>query len=652
MKLSRLLLILLSVLLLLFVSVILLRQPILDFVINKAKDKFNERYHAKLNVGDAGFLGIRDIYISNVSLVPESGDTLFQLKSLKARISISKLLKMHVGFRELVVDSATLSLVKRDSTDNYMVFLKRKKDDVDSTEVNSGVGLNERFSTIYKKINDIFNAEITVRNFKATYRNAVAEEMVSIPELFFDGKLFQSSVITSSVEGVNLWLVKGNADASKGTYDFSVRRTRGNVFALPFVDLVDGFKVCFDSAQVHFSADISEDDIPLKGKFEMSNLLVNHWRISPNDVVIPAMVFDLNGGVNSDSIYTKTGTVFNLNTLPIKIDAAYAKLPARKVRLNLAFSTLNAQELFDALPSGMFNTFNGFKAKGELEYQLLFSLPMLHPHDLIFDSKLKSKHFTIQNYGNENFGKMNAPFSFLAMDGDRPVRSFLVGDANPAFAALADISPYLQNCVLTSEDPSFFNHAGFVEESFRESIATNFEKGRFARGGSTLSMQLVKNVFLSRNKTISRKLEEALIVWLIEQNRIVTKERMFEVYLNIIEWGPNIYGIGEASRFYFDKYPSQLTLAESIYLSSIIPHPKYFRYSFDETGNLKPYMANFYKLVSGRLVKREKIAQSEADSLMPNVKLSGAALNFILPIDTVAVDSLELQNIQDLQIQE
>jgi Transglycosylase len=652
MKLSRWLLIFLSVLLLLFVSVILLRQPILDFVINKAKDKFNERYHAKLNVGDAGFMGFRDVYVSDVSLVPESGDTLFQLKSLKARISISKLLRLHVGFRELIVDSATLSLVKRDSVDNYMVFLKRKKDDSDTTDVNSSVGLNERFSSIYEKINDIFNEQITVRKFKASYRNDKAEEMVSIPELFFDGKIFQSSVITSSVEGVNLWLVNGNADAKNGTYDFSVRRTRGNAFALPFVDLVDGFKVCFDSAQVHFAADISEDDIPLKGKFEMSNLLVNHWRISPNDVVIPKMVFDLNGGVNSDSIYTSTGTVFHLNTLPIKIDAAYAKSPEKKVKLNLAFSTLNAQELFDALPNGMFNTFTGFQAKGELEYHLNFSIPIAHPHDLVFDSKLQSKHFSIVHYGNENFGKINAPFSFLAMDGDRPVRSFLVGDGNPSFTALADISPYLQNCVLTSEDPSFFNHAGFVEESFRESIATNFQKGRFVRGGSTLSMQLVKNVFLSRNKTISRKLEEALIVWLIEQNRIVTKERMFEVYLNIIEWGPNVYGIGEASKFYFEKYPSQLTLAESIYLSSIIPHPKYFRYSFDETGNLKPYMANFYKLVSGRLVKREKIAQIEADSLIPNVKLSGAALNFILPVDTVPVDSLELQEIEQLQIQE
>ena len=78
-------------------------------------------------------------------------------------------------------------------------------------------------------------------------------------------------------------------------------------------------------------------------------------------------------------------------------------------------------------------------------------------------------------------------------------------------------------------------------------------------------MQLVKNVFLSRKKTIARKAEEALIVWLIENNNLTSKERMFEVYLNIIELGPGIYGVGEASRFYFNKKPAELTLSESIF---------------------------------------------------------------------------------------
>src|SRR5664279_2476881 len=114
----------------------------------------------------------------------------------------------------------------------------------------------------------------------------------------------------------------------------------------------------------------------------------------------------------------------------------------------------------------------------------------------------------------------------------------------------------------------------------------NIKERRFARGGSTITMQLVKNVFLNRNKTIARKLEEILLVWLIENQQLCSKERMFEVYLNIIELGPHIYGANEAAHFYFKKDASKLNLQESIFLASIIPKPKWFMYSFDKSGNL------------------------------------------------------------------
>ena len=87
-------------------------------------------------------------------------------------------------------------------------------------------------------------------------------------------------------------------------------------------------------------------------------------------------------------------------------------------------------------------------------------------------------------------------------------------------------------------------------------------------------MQLVKNVFLSRNKTIARKLEEMLIVWLIESNHLTSKERMFEVYLNIAEWGPMIYGAAEASRYYFAKEPSQLKPCRVHFYGQYYPQAK------------------------------------------------------------------------------
>src|SRR5690606_40048447 len=107
-------------------------------------------------------------------------------------------------------------------------------------------------------------------------------------------------------------------------------------------------------------------------------------------------------------------------------------------------------------------------------------------------------------------------------------------------------------------------------------------------------MQLVKYLCLNRNKTMMRILEEILLVWLMEASREVSKDRMFEVYLNIIEWGKNVYGITEAASYYFGKKPADLTIGESLYLSSIIPRPKTALGSFDYTGHLKPWVQRHF----------------------------------------------------------
>lgn len=622
-------------------TLLMLRQPILDFVVNKAKSKFKEKFDVELKVGDAGFAGVRDVYFKDISLVPSNGDTLFRVKSVYARISISKLLRLKVGFKELVIDTSHLSLVRRENTDNFSFLKSRSKEaDTDTVQTVNTSDFNERFMGLLEKINDIFNEKITFRQFKVSYQRGILNEYVNIPELFFDGSVFQSSVITASKEGVNLWIVNGRADASSSDYDFHVKRTRGERFALPFVDLIDGFKLCFDSANVKLKVTETNSKVDVNGLFKMHNLLVSHWRISPKEVRFPKMEFVMNAFVDRDSVGLAPGTLFTLNDLPISISTSYARKPLRKFAIHSSFQTSNAQHVFDAMPEGMFYTFDGFKAKGGLKYQLDCEIPLDNPSEIVFNSSMQRDKFQITSYGTENFSKIVSPFSFIAMDGDRAIRSFSVGPENPYFTPLNFVSPYLVNAVLTSEDPSFMQHGGFVMESFKESIATNIREKRFARGGSTISMQLVKNVFLSRNKSVSRKLEEVLIVWLIENQRLISKERMLEVYLNIIEWGPNVYGVGEASRFYFDKSADELSLSESIFMASLIPSPKLYRYRFDATGNLKPYVTNFMKLVSNRLAIREKISQTEADSMKVNIQLLGAAKNIFVVPDSGVVDSL------------
>lgn len=102
---------------------------------------------------------------------------------------------------------------------------------------------------------------------------------------------------------------------------------------------------------------------------------------------------------------------------------------------------------------------------------------------------------------------------------------------------------------------------------------------------------------------------------------------MFEIYVNIIEWGPGIYGAAEASRYYFNKDVSGLTLDECIYLAAIIPSPKNFKYLFNEDGSFKEYIKNHYQLVLRRMVEHELISQAEADASLIKVTLSDELLN-------------------------
>ena len=118
--------------------------------------------------------------------------------------------------------------------------------------------------------------------------------------------------------------------------------------------------------------------------------------------------------------------------------------------------------------------------------------------------------------------------------------------------------------------------------------------------------------------------------------------------MNIIELGPNVYGIGEASRFYFNKRPIQLNLEESIFLASLLPHPKWFRYSFDQSGQLKPYLADYYRVMSNFMLRKNLITQEEHDKLLPQVTITGPAKeSIIITTDTIQAppqEELEIDN--------
>ncbi|MGD9851106.1 MAG: monofunctional biosynthetic peptidoglycan transglycosylase [Nitrospirales bacterium] len=136
---------------------------------------------------------------------------------------------------------------------------------------------------------------------------------------------------------------------------------------------------------------------------------------------------------------------------------------------------------------------------------------------------------------------------------------------------LAQIPKHVRMAVLVAEDGAFFSHAGVDWHEVREALEDNWEEGRIVRGGSTITQQLAKNLYLSTSKDPIRKFKELLITWMLENS--LTKKRILELYLNVIEWGPGVFGVEAAAQRYFHKPASQLTLNEGIRLAAVIPRP-------------------------------------------------------------------------------
>ncbi len=215
--------------------------------------------------------------------------------------------------------------------------------------------------------------------------------------------------------------------------------------------------------------------------------------------------------------------------------------------------------------------------------------------------------------------RIRRPFEreVYASDGKRVAETSGPGSKN--WVPLTMVSPYMPLAVMATEDPSFMSHRGILLQAIENSMEQNIEARRFVRGGSTISMQLAKNLWLAREKTLSRKVQEAFLTTYLEQR--MTKTEMMEYYLNIVELGPNLYGVGPAARRYFSKEPSTLTLTQSLYLASLLPSPRSANYVEGKPvseGRLK-----FIHAVMKTMLERGSITRDQYDQGMKEAPTFG-----------------------------
>lgn len=605
--------------------VFIFRESLLQKAISEVKFRMSRDYDCNFSVKKAQFEGFSGVAMNDVILAPKKADTLFRIESIRTNVNFWQLFTGNIQLSSLEAKNGYMQLVRNEHGRNFDAFMP-KKDTVDTGEKPNYAKLAYR---LLNRALNLIPADMHLQNLTLRMNDMGKKATLKLNQLELVDKQMESSIVVQTNTFNQRWKIKGFADPRNKQTDLRFFNIDTGKIRVPYFDERYNLKASFDSIRLNVSnIDMSGGELHVDGFTSIANFTVSHPKIASKDVIIKNARFDYRMLFGENFIKVDSSSTAVLNSIKFHPYASYNNETDKIYTLKVTIPNMKAQDYINSLPKGLFTHFEGMEATGSFDYHLDFVYNKNKPNGVVFDSKINKRDFHIVKYGEANLDKLNHEFVYHAIIKGIPQRGILVGNANPNYTPLNQMSPYLRKCVLTTEDPSFFSHQGFISDAFRQSIVKNIKTKTFARGGSTISMQLIKNAFLTREKTLSRKLEEILLVYIMENNRIVSKERMLEVYFNIIEWGPNVYGIGEASRFYFQKSPSELTLNECLFLANIVPSPSKFMYQFNSEGNLKPYARQRDEHVRNMMLHRGTISSTDTIYQLP-VMITGNARSFI-----------------------
>jgi len=440
----------------------------------------------------------------------------------------------------------------------------------------------------------------------------------------------------------SLWTAKGRADLDKGTGKLALRAEQFSFGRIR--DVLPPSVLTPENTTIDAALDLAwaGDAVRFGGELAVVGLSLHHDSLAADPIENVSVGMTLAGTaylaarrLELEKLETRVRDVTARLSGSLALPAGTFKFAnGRKLdvipQISLSFSVpkVPCAKLLTSIPTALVPHLQGFEMKGtfaadvgaKIDFADLDALALTGkvgidgckvlkapPEVLALDGKQAGKESIVVNV--EVPKKLGAPAS------DEPdMLSVIIGPDNPDFVPYEEISPYLVGSIMTTEDNGFFKHRGWVSSEFKSALRRNLQRGGFRLGASSITMQMTKNVLLTREKTLSRKLQELFLVWYIEQN--LSKERILELYFNAIEFGPRIYGIGAATRHYFGKKPSELTPLEAAWFSSILPSPKrrYVQYCH---GAPLPQWDKYLHRIMAKTHERGRLTDDEYAAFAP-----------------------------------
>lgn len=370
--------------------------------------------------------------------------------------------------------------------------------------------------------------------------------------------------------------------------------------------------------------------VALTGKLDVAGLSIAHEKLAMEPVQNASFTVRFDATVDRDqrklelaSLEGKIGSLVARMAGSIELPGGSFKFRdgrelkvVPKIDLTLRVPRTACAKILGSIPAPLVPRLQGFALQGMFEADLHAKVDFANLDNLDIGGKVGIDGCTVIR-APEEVQALAGPESIIQIVEVPPLPSggkenelitFAIGPDNPDFVPYDKISPYLIAAIMTTEDSGFFKHRGWVSSGFQAALKRNLADGGFRLGASSITMQMVKNVLLSREKTLSRKFQELFLVWYVEQ--ILSKERILELYFNAIEFGPRLYGIGPATRHYFGKTPAELTPLEAAFFSSILPSPKkrYVQYCH---GTLSAQWERYLRRILSKMHERGRLNEDE-----------------------------------------
>jgi hypothetical protein len=365
-------------------------------------------------------------------------------------------------------------------------------------------------------------------------------------------------------------------------------------------------------ADLAFRPGDQDGSVAISGTMSVEDLFLESARLAERPIEVAEVTFDgdLEASWSRARIAVASSTLV-LNGLATRIEGTVARGDGGlEIDLDLELPETPCEEVFRAIPAGLLGPYAGFRLAGAVGGALSLGLDAAAPEATELAISVDDGCVFLEVPARARLDRFAGPFLHRAKDAEGDDFELATGPGTPAWTELEQINQFVVQAVIAHEDATFPGHAGFAVFAIEDALQANLRAGRFVRGGSTISMQLAKNLFLERDRTLARKVREVLLTWWLE--RQLDKRSILELYLNVVEYGPEIYGIRNAAEHYFQRKPADLRPAQAVFLATLLPNPV-GRYEQFEDGALSARTVQEIRFLLQHMADRGRIGKDVLD---------------------------------------